>query len=62
MMERAGIQQGHKELRPKREPCLGSKRAFNNTIRQTLGWEVAKQAVKFSIRLQKISDWTLWRT
>jgi hypothetical protein len=41
---------------------LGGKKAFNKTIRQTLGLEVAKRAVEFSIWLRKMSGWTLWRT
>jgi hypothetical protein len=41
--------------------CLGSKRALNKTVRHTFGLEVAKQTVELSIRLQKMSDWTLWR-
>jgi hypothetical protein len=41
--------------------CLRSKREFNKTIRKTSGLEIAKQAIKFSFGLQKMSYWTLWR-
>jgi hypothetical protein len=41
---------------------LGSRRAFNKTVRQTLRLEVVKQVVESSIRLQKISDWRSWRS
>jgi hypothetical protein len=40
---------------------LGSKMAFNKTVRQTFGLEVAKRVLEFSIKMRKISDWTLWR-
>jgi hypothetical protein len=38
---------------------LGSKRAFNKTIRQTFGMELVKQIVGISIGLQEVIDWTL---
>jgi hypothetical protein len=40
---------------------LGSKRALNKTVRQTLGLEVVKRIVGISIGLREVSDWTLWR-
>jgi hypothetical protein len=35
---------------------LGSKKAFNNTVRETLRQEVLKQVVGISIRSQKVSE------
>jgi hypothetical protein len=46
----------------KEQPRLGSKRAFNKTVRQTPGLKIAKRAVEFSVGLRKMSDWTLWRS
>jgi hypothetical protein len=43
-----------------RQLLLGSKRAFNKTIRQTFRLEVMKRAVRIFIWLQEMSDWTLW--
>jgi hypothetical protein len=40
---------------------LQIERVFIKTVRQTLGLEVAKQAVEFSIGLREVSDWTLWK-
>jgi hypothetical protein len=41
---------------------LGSNRAFNKTVRQIIGMEVAKRPDEFSIGLRKMSDWILWRS
>jgi hypothetical protein len=43
----------------RQELCLGSKETFHG---QTHRLEVMKQAVGFSIRLWKLSDWTSWRS
>jgi hypothetical protein len=40
---------------------LWSERAFNKTVRQNIGLEVAKQVVGSSAGLREVSDWTLWR-
>jgi hypothetical protein len=47
---------GQKELL-----CLGSKRTLNKTFRHTVKLKIGKQTVGTSIRLGKMSDWTLWR-
>jgi hypothetical protein len=44
----------------RQELRVGSKRAFNKTISHTLGLEVPKRAVEFSVGLRKMSDGTLW--
>jgi hypothetical protein len=41
----------------RQEPCLGSRTALRKTVEQ----EIAKQIVRISIRLQKMSVRTLWR-
>jgi hypothetical protein len=53
------MQQQHKESR---QLCLGSKKAFNKSVRQTFRLEVVKQVVGFSGGLQEVSDWALWRS
>jgi hypothetical protein len=45
----------------RQEPHLGSKTTFGRIFRKTVELEVAKQIVGNPIRLQKMSDWTLWR-
>jgi hypothetical protein len=40
---------------------VGSKRAFNKTVRQTFELEVMKRVVRISIGLWEVSDWTFWR-
>jgi hypothetical protein len=55
------MQQRHKELRFKGAATSGKKGAFNKTVMQTFGLEVAKRAVTFSIGLRGVSEWTLWR-
>jgi hypothetical protein len=39
---------------------LEGQRAFKNTTRQTLGLEIVKQVVGISIKLQEVSDLTVW--
>jgi DNA-binding transcriptional regulator YiaG len=48
--------------RYKRAAMFRKQRTFNKTIRQTLGLKVEKQAAGFSIGLQEVSHWTLWRS
>jgi hypothetical protein len=52
---------GIKDRGLKQELRLGSERAFNKTVRQTLGLEAVKQAVGISIGLRKVSDRALCR-
>jgi hypothetical protein len=56
------MQQWHNGPRPERAPLLRSKRAFNETVKQTFGLQVAKRAVEFSIGLLEMSVTTLWRS
>jgi hypothetical protein len=47
----------------KEQLCLLRKeRTFGRILRKTIELEIAKQTVKTSIRLWKMSDWTLWRS
>jgi hypothetical protein len=41
---------------------LGSKGNINETFRQTLSLEIVKRTVESSVRIRKMSDWTLWRS
>jgi hypothetical protein len=50
-----------KDLGARRQMRLGSEGAFNKTVRQTLGQEVAKRSVEFFIAQQEVSHLTLWR-
>jgi hypothetical protein len=45
----------------RQEPCLGSRTTLDNTFRKIVEWEITKQIVRTSIRLQKMSVRTLWR-
>jgi hypothetical protein len=56
------MQQWHKGQRTKLELHLGSKETFYEALGQTVGLQVVKRAVRFSIGLRKVSDWTLWRS
>jgi hypothetical protein len=40
---------------------LQGKREFTKNYRKTTGLELEKQTAKFTVGLQKIKDWTLWR-
>jgi hypothetical protein len=46
----------------RRELSLGSKKTFYEALRQTLGLEVVKRTVGYSIGLWEVGDWTLWRS
>jgi phage protein D len=46
----------------KQKPHLGSRTTLGRIFRKTAELEVAKQIVETSIRLRKMSDWTLWRS
>jgi hypothetical protein len=61
MTHAAEIQQWHKGPRPETRATSGEQRDFYEALGQSIGLEVTKRAVEFSIRLQKMSDWTLWR-
>jgi hypothetical protein len=56
----SGMQQRHKGLGLKVHLRLGSKRSFNKTARQTFGLGVVKLVVGISVRLQEVTDWTVW--
>jgi hypothetical protein len=43
----------------RQELRLGSKEAFYEALGQTLGMDVVKRALGFSIGLRKVSDWAL---
>jgi hypothetical protein len=50
------------EPRLKRVIMSGSRTTLGRIFRKTVELEVAKQIAGISIRLRKISDWTLWRS
>jgi hypothetical protein len=45
----------------RQEPHLGSRTILGRIFRKTVKLVILKQIVRTSIRLQKMSDWTLWR-
>jgi hypothetical protein len=47
----------------KKQLCLRKERTSGRVISKTVKLEVTKQAVavELSVRLQKVSDWTVWR-
>jgi hypothetical protein len=52
---------GEREQGLKQELRLRSKKTLFEVLGQTHVLVVVKQVVRISIRLQKVSDWTLWR-
>jgi hypothetical protein len=62
-MDAAEIQQQHMGLRPE---TVATSRKQEDIICEALGQtnelEVMKRAVRISVRLWKVSNWTLWRS
>jgi hypothetical protein len=53
---------GIRDRAVKQHLCLGCKRTLNQALRHTLGLEVVKLTVWFSVRLWKTGDRVLWRS
>jgi hypothetical protein len=56
-----GMQQWHKEPRPKGAITSGKQGPVNGTFMETIGLEIEKRIAGSSIRIRKMSVRTLWR-